>query len=55
VDDFQSIVSIVFWPVVKVNLSQNYFCDHMNSEIEGEESKLNLVALNVMKDNLIRG
>jgi hypothetical protein len=31
------------------------FCDHLNSEIEGQKSRLDQVAFKVMRANLMRG
>jgi hypothetical protein len=31
------------------------FCDYLDSEIEGEKSRLHQVALKVMRANLMRG
>jgi hypothetical protein len=45
----------VFWPVVKVFISIFDFCDNLNSEIEGQKSRLNQVACKVLRANLMRG
>jgi hypothetical protein len=55
VDDFQSIVLIAFWPVMKMYLYILNFWYHMKSEVKGEESNISQVAFKVVRDNLMRG